>query len=525
MTNREPTHRRTRLRAAVHPVKSAFWSIMTALMLTGCVGSGGGGGGGGFVFPATDSGATFGQDGASSTSSGSSSGTTDASSSTSGASSSSSSSSSGATDASTSTSGGSSTSSGSSSGTTDAGSSTSSGSSGASSGTTDAGSSSGTTDAGSSGGIDTNTCTPKTCATLGATCGTPDNGCGVALDCGPCLTCTPDCPTGFQCGQGVCKSGNLLGLKLDIKTVAVSGTVTLNGQAPTFGQYCKGTSTSKYLRVRFQELAKGYSIDITRPCNSPPHDFSFSGELFPGTYRVSASGDTTGYSNLPTTMQVIYDTLAITAPKTGLVLDIKTVPVSGLVTLNGKEPTFGQYCKGTSTSKYLRVRFSELKKGYTIDVTRPCNSTPHDFTFATQVFPGTYRVSASGYTTGYSSLPTTMQVIHETLTITAPKPGLLLDIKTIDVAGTVTLNGQPPTFGQYCKGTSTSKYMRVRFVEVSKGYTIDITRPCNSSPHDFSFSGQVFPGVYRVSASGYTTGYSSLPTTPQVVIGQLLVGG
>ena len=61
-------------------------------------------------------------------------------------------------------------------------------------------------------------CTPTTCAALGATCGTPDNGCGTALSCGSCTlpatcgggaiantcgSCTPAvaCPGGKVCGS------------------------------------------------------------------------------------------------------------------------------------------------------------------------------------------------------------------------------------------------------------------------------------------------------------------------------------
>jgi hypothetical protein len=42
------------------------------------------------------------------------------------------------------------------------------------------------------------TCTPKTCMTLGFTCGTQNDGCDNALDCGT-------CPNGQQCGGGQCQ--------------------------------------------------------------------------------------------------------------------------------------------------------------------------------------------------------------------------------------------------------------------------------------------------------------------------------
>jgi len=260
-------------------------------------------------------------------------------------------------------------------------------------------------------------CVPTTCKALAVTCGLHDNGCGGKLDCGACPICTPTCPTGFQCGDGKCSGGDLKGLVLDIKTLPVSGTVTLNGQTPKFGQYCTSKSSSKYLRVRFKELTRGYTIEVIRPCSSQPHDFSFQTNLFPGTYEVRASGYHSGYSNLPTTTQVIYDKLVVQQPKSGLVLDIKTRTLIGKVTLNGGTPQFGQYCTSKSSSKYLRVRFVEVGRGYTIEVFRPCSSQPHDFSFKAVVFPGVYKVSASGYHSGYSNLPNTLQVIIDKLVV------------------------------------------------------------------------------------------------------------
>jgi hypothetical protein len=52
------------------------------------------------------------------------------------------------------------------------------------------------------GGADA--CSPKTCAQLGAQCGTADDGCGKMIDCGT-------CPSGLTCGGGgtpnVCGGG------------------------------------------------------------------------------------------------------------------------------------------------------------------------------------------------------------------------------------------------------------------------------------------------------------------------------
>lgn len=54
-------------------------------------------------------------------------------------------------------------------------------------------------------------CTPTTCAALGATCGSPSNGCGGTLNCGTCSS-GQSCNTSNQCvasGGGSCASNNL----------------------------------------------------------------------------------------------------------------------------------------------------------------------------------------------------------------------------------------------------------------------------------------------------------------------------
>ncbi len=365
-------------------------------------------------------------------------------------------------------------------------------------------------------------CQPQSCAQLGATCGSVDDGCGGALNCGVCPTCDVGCPTGFNCsGVGVCAGGDLTQLKLNMVSVPISGLVTLNGAKPKFGQYCTASSSSKYLRVRFSEVKKGYSFEFTRACNSSPHDFTFEGSVFPGTYRVSVSGYNAAYADLPTTEQVLYDALKLSKATSGIALNVTTVPISGVVKLNGAKPAFGQYCTATSSSKYMRVRFDETTKGYSFEFTRSCNSSPHDFTFEGSVFPGTYPVTVSGYNPAYADLPTTLQILYDKLTLTKATSGILLNVTTVPVSGVVTLNGAKPQFGQYCTANSSSKYLRVHFTEVKKGYSFEFTRACSSSPHDFTFEGSVFPGTYRVTVSGYNAAYANLPTTQQVLYDEL----
>jgi len=66
-------------------------------------------------------------------------------------------------------------------------------------------------------------CTPKTCASLGANCGTPSDGCGGTLSCGTCAggqTCTPS----YTCG---CATPPVVNLGAN-RTVTLPATLTIN---------------------------------------------------------------------------------------------------------------------------------------------------------------------------------------------------------------------------------------------------------------------------------------------------------
>ncbi|HVY25880.1 MAG TPA: discoidin domain-containing protein [Polyangiaceae bacterium] len=70
-------------------------------------------------------------------------------------------------------------------------------------------------------------CTPTTCAALGATCGTPSNGCGGTLNCGTC-SAGNTCNTSNQCvaSGGSCTESDLTSAT-NLTTTASSGTSSL----------------------------------------------------------------------------------------------------------------------------------------------------------------------------------------------------------------------------------------------------------------------------------------------------------
>src|SRR5205807_2412350 len=144
--------------------------------------------------------------------------------------------------------------------------------------------------------------------------------------------------------------------------------------------------------------------------------------------------------------------------------------------------------------------------GYSFQFYTSCSDPT--FAFSGTVFPGTYRVSVQGIDTVDSNLPAPNYIALPTLDLPSSYTGLVLDVKTISVGGTVTLNGAAPVFVSYCKAnpSSTSSFPTRRSSDL--GYSFQFYTSC--SDPTFAFSGTVFPGTYRVSVQGIDTVDSNL---------------
>ncbi len=149
----------------------------------------------------------------------------------------------------------------------------------------------------------TGACMPKTCTELGKDCGAVPDGCGNTLQCGSCsgfascggagtanvcgAVCTSGCPSGFSCNEmGTCAGGALDMLVLNEVGHAVSGSIQVNGAAPTFvGQWCNqaGRQSLEVAVVTFREAAKGYSTPAPVRCSD---NHVFHTLLAPGVYSV-----------------------------------------------------------------------------------------------------------------------------------------------------------------------------------------------------------------------------------------------
>jgi len=118
---------------------------------------------------------------------------------------------------------------------------------------------------------------------------------------------------------------------------------------------------------------------------------------------------TGGLSSLPSAAYVVDEAFVVSGDRPGLVFDVRTVTVSGVVLQNGAMPT-----STCSTSVRATVRFVDATRGYDIPITVPCAGGNTPFNFTGTVFPGVYRVTVAG---GLSSLPTAAYVVYESLTL------------------------------------------------------------------------------------------------------------
>jgi len=362
-------------------------------------------------------------------------------------------------------------------------------------------------------------CKPKACGELG--CGKQNDGCGQTIDCGPCGgQCGLICPAGWQPdSQAVCTGGDNKGINLSYCTVKVGGSITHNGKKPAVSKYCgpNTNSSSAYAQVELKEVTWGYSYKVELRCkDAVKKGFNWSKEIYPGTYKVSVYG-TSNYADFPIWgTQVIHAKLDLNKDKAGIVLDFKSVDVSGSITHNGKKPAVSKYCgpNTNSSSAYAQVELKEVTWGYSYKVELRCkDAVKKGFNWSKKIFPGTYKVSVYG-TSNYADFPIWgTQVIHPKLDLNQSKGGLVLDFKSVDVSGSITHNGKKPAVSKYCgpNTNSSSAYAQVEFKEVTWGYSYKVELRCKDAvKKGFNWSKKIFPGTYKVSVYG-TSNYADFP--------------
>jgi len=319
--------------------------------------------------------------------------------------------------------------------------------------------------------------------------------------------------TAFQANPTLAVNNDVSGQALNVQTFTASGTVTLNGAAPGQNANCQSFPTATQATVRLTDKDKGYSFDFPVQCSASTP--TWTGTVFPGNYRITVAGDPS-YSNLPSSAFVAKDGQAVSGAISNLALDVKTTTVAGTITLNAAAPTSDPACTSNPLQTKAVVRLTNATLGYAFDFEVPCSSST--FAWSGDVFPGTYQVTVSG--SDYSNLPNEAFMANASLAVSTPVSGQALDVKTAPVGGTLALNGAAPSTTTACNPNPTATKANVAFVDTTSGYAFQVPVACSAA--NFSWTGVVYPGTYRISVAG-ANGYSNLPTEGFLVTPRLKV--
>ncbi len=333
----------------------------------------------------------------------------------------------------------------------------------------------------------------------------------VTVDGGDGYSNLPD--TAYVANSALAVSSNVSGQALNVQTFTVGGTVTLNGAAPALTTYCTSTPSATQAAVTLQDSTKGYSFSFSVPCSSAT--LAWSGTVFPGNYQVKVAGQPT-YSTLPDSPFVANTGMTVSGNSPSNALDVKTATIGGTITLNGAAPSTDPSCTSSPDATKAVVRLTNDKLGYSFDLDVPCSSST--FTWSGSIFPGTYDVSVAGAT--YSNLPTQPFLANGSLAVNGNLAGQALDVKTVSVGGALTLNGMQPSTTTACNPSPTATKASVEFYEATSGYSFSVPVSCSAA--DFSWSGAIYPGTYRIAVAG-AGGYSNLPSEGFLVTPRLQV--
>ncbi len=304
--------------------------------------------------------------------------------------------------------------------------------------------------------------------------------------------------------KGLQVRGPVANLAYDVKTYAVSGAVTMNGATP-LATSCSYPSHGATVTLKDDAQGYTFSLNATCPTSGP---WVFSGPVYPGTYDVTVSGYA---SVLPGQASQVQSGLVVQAPVSGLAYDVKTYPVSGVVTMNGATP-LATSCSYPSHG--ATVTLHDAAQGYTFSLNATCPSSGQ-WAFSGPVYPGTYEVTVSGYA---SVLPGQASAVQSGLSVRGPVSNLVYDVRTYPVSGVVTMNGATP-LATSCSYPSHGATVTLH--DEAQGYTFSLNATCPTSGQ-WAFSGPVYPGTYDVTVSGYA---SVLPGQAYAVQSGLAVRG
>ncbi|MBL8954751.1 MAG: hypothetical protein JNK82_28495, partial [Myxococcaceae bacterium] len=246
---------------------------------------------------------------------------------------------------------------------------------------------------------------------------------------------------------------------------------------------------------------------------STTHPFTFSTERYPGTYKVTvrAPDSYDQASNLPRWSTVVNPAFVVSGPLANVTLDVP-VPalhaVSGRVTRNGATPELIDPCQypneGIIGIDFTHTTDTRLNGGAYVRCTGA--STTHPFTFSTELYPGTYKVTVrapDGYDQA-SNLPRWSTVVNPAFVVSGPLSNVTLEVPVPmlhAVSGRITRNGATPLLSDPCQypneGIIGIEFDHLTDTRFNGGADVRCTGA--STTHPFTFSTELYPGVYEVT--------------------------
>jgi hypothetical protein len=294
----------------------------------------------------------------------------------------------------------------------------------------------------------------------------------------------------------------------DLKTVKVSGLVTLNGATmPTNTKH----SSSQRASLRFTDSKAGSYVSVDLGHGGPA---SYATTLYAGTYGVRLYPASSGYQDVlpPYTHRLAQD-VALSASATKN-YNVKTVKVSGLVRLNSK--TMPNNTKHSSSQR-ASLRFTDRKTWSYVSADLG-HSGPASYT--ADLYAGSYDVKLYPASSGYQDvLPAYIHQLAEALALGATT-SKDFDVKTVNVAGVVTLNSK--TMPDNTKHSSASRGS-VRFTDRLTGAYVSVDLGHSGAA---SYVQKLYPGTYDVDILPASSGYQDVlpPYRTKVRVGCFKAG-
>jgi len=269
-------------------------------------------------------------------------------------------------------------------------------------------------------------------------------------------------------------------LTVNVDAVTVDVSLTLNGAPYVLISACTGTDDVGDMQLVRADT--GASVTVAIPCDAMvPTSVSLSA----GDYEIFVTGDGSD-SQIPA-LRTSLGVHSITVSR-ALTLNVDAFAVSIRLTLNGAPYALISACTGTDDAGDYAL--SRTDTGATFNLAVPCDSAVP----AEAWLPaGDYEISVTGdgSDTEIPALRTSLGV--HTIAATA---NLSLNVDSVEIRASITLNGAPFVLISACTGTDDAG--SIDFVR-SNGASLNVKIPCDSSVPAVAF---LSGGTYEIFVTG-----------------------